>query len=82
LQTQYEERRTRYGVVRCYRSFVIGRYRCHRRCSPSLSITERGDGPTDCCGMRLNLLIRLEAKTLIHSPRLFAARVAAPPTIR
>jgi hypothetical protein len=30
LQVQYEERRTRYGVVKCYRTFVIGRYRCHR----------------------------------------------------
>jgi hypothetical protein len=29
-QAQYEERKTRNGVVKCYRSFVIGRYRCHR----------------------------------------------------
>ena len=28
-QVQYAERRTRYGVVKCYRSFVVGRYRCH-----------------------------------------------------
>lgn len=27
---QYEERRTRHGVVKCYRDFVIGPYRCHR----------------------------------------------------
>ncbi len=30
LQVQYEERRTRSGVVKCYRTFVVGRYRCHR----------------------------------------------------
>jgi hypothetical protein len=29
-QAQYEERKTRNGVVKCYRNFVIGRYRCHR----------------------------------------------------
>ena len=29
-QAQYDERKTRNGVVKCYRSFVIGRYRCHR----------------------------------------------------
>jgi len=28
--TQYAERRTRHGIVKCYRSFVIGRYACHR----------------------------------------------------
>jgi uncharacterized membrane protein len=27
---QYAERRTRHGIVKCYRSFVIGRYACHR----------------------------------------------------
>ncbi len=26
---QYAERRTRHGIVKCYRSFVIGRYACH-----------------------------------------------------
>jgi hypothetical protein len=30
LKVQYEERRTRYGVVKCYRTLVVGRYRCHR----------------------------------------------------
>ena len=29
-QAQNDERKTRNGVVKCYRSFVIGRYRCHR----------------------------------------------------
>jgi len=29
-QAQYEERKTRNGVVKCYRNFVIGRYRCQR----------------------------------------------------
>jgi hypothetical protein len=29
-QAQYDERKTRNGVVKCYRNFVIGRYRCHR----------------------------------------------------
>jgi hypothetical protein len=29
-QAQYYERHTRHGVVKCYRDFVIGRYRCHR----------------------------------------------------
>ncbi len=29
-QTQFAARRTRYGVVKCYRDFVIGPYRCHR----------------------------------------------------
>jgi len=28
-QVQYAERRTRHGVVKCYRDFVIGPYRCH-----------------------------------------------------
>jgi hypothetical protein len=28
-QAQYVERRTRRGVVKCYRDFVIGPYRCH-----------------------------------------------------
>lgn len=26
---QYTERRTRHGVVKCYRDFVVGPYRCH-----------------------------------------------------
>jgi hypothetical protein len=26
---QYYERHTRHGIVKCYRDFVIGRYRCH-----------------------------------------------------
>jgi hypothetical protein len=26
---QYAERRTRHGVVKCYRDLVIGPYRCH-----------------------------------------------------
>jgi hypothetical protein len=46
LQTQYEERRTRYGVVRCYRSFVIGRYRCHRFIDPSVASPLALDGAT------------------------------------
>lgn len=29
-QAQYYERHTRYGVVKCYREFIIGRYVCHR----------------------------------------------------
>jgi hypothetical protein len=29
-QAQYYERHGRHGVVKCYRDFVIGRYRCHR----------------------------------------------------
>jgi hypothetical protein len=29
-QVQNDERTTRNGVVKCYRSFIIGRYRCHR----------------------------------------------------
>ena len=28
-QAQYAERRTRHGVVKCYREFVIGPYRCN-----------------------------------------------------
>ena len=28
--TQYYDRRTRHGYVKCYRDFVIGRYACHR----------------------------------------------------
>jgi len=28
-QAQYDERRTRHGVVKCYRDLVIGPYRCH-----------------------------------------------------
>ena len=28
-QVQYSERRTRHGVVKCYRTLVIGPYRCH-----------------------------------------------------
>jgi hypothetical protein len=28
-QAQYYERHGRHGVVKCYRDFVIGRYRCH-----------------------------------------------------
>jgi hypothetical protein len=27
--TQFYERHTRHGVVKCYRNFVIGRYACH-----------------------------------------------------
>jgi hypothetical protein len=27
--SQYAERRTRHGIVKCYRDFVIGRYACH-----------------------------------------------------
>jgi len=27
-QAQYAERRTRHGVVKCYRDFVVGPYRC------------------------------------------------------
>ena len=29
LQAQYRERRTRHGVMKCYREFVFGPYRCH-----------------------------------------------------
>jgi hypothetical protein len=28
-QAQYAERRVRRGVVKCFRDFVIGPYRCH-----------------------------------------------------
>jgi len=28
-QVQYSERRTRRGIVKCYRDLVIGPYRCH-----------------------------------------------------
>jgi hypothetical protein len=28
-QAQYSERRTRHGIVKCYRDFVVGPYRCH-----------------------------------------------------
>ncbi|MGO9699951.1 MAG: hypothetical protein ACLPX7_11895 [Xanthobacteraceae bacterium] len=28
-QAQYAERRTRHGIVKCYRALVIGPYRCH-----------------------------------------------------
>jgi len=28
-QAQYAERRTRHGIVKCYRDLVIGPYRCH-----------------------------------------------------
>ena len=53
-----------------------------KRCSASWIITEHGDEPTNFCGMRLNLLISLWTKTLIHSPRLFAARVMGRRIIR
>jgi hypothetical protein len=29
LQVQYAERHARHGVVKCYRDFVVGPYRCH-----------------------------------------------------
>jgi len=29
-EAQYAERRTRRGVVKCYRALVVGPYRCHR----------------------------------------------------
>ena len=29
-RVQFAERRTRRGVIKCYREFVIGPYRCHR----------------------------------------------------
>lgn len=29
-QVQYYERHTRRGIVKCYRDFVVGPYRCHR----------------------------------------------------
>jgi hypothetical protein len=28
-QAQFAERRTRHGMVKCYREFVVGPYRCH-----------------------------------------------------
>ncbi len=28
-QAQFAERHTRHGVVKCYRDFVVGPYRCH-----------------------------------------------------
>jgi hypothetical protein len=28
-QAQYAERRVRHGVVKCFRAFVVGPYRCH-----------------------------------------------------
>jgi hypothetical protein len=28
-QAQYYERHTRHGVVKCFRDFVVGPYRCH-----------------------------------------------------
>jgi len=28
-QVQYRERRTRHGVVKCYRDLMVGPYRCH-----------------------------------------------------
>jgi hypothetical protein len=31
---QYIERRTRHGVVKCYRDLVIGPYRCHHYSGP------------------------------------------------
>ncbi len=33
-QVQYIERRTRHGVVKCYRDLVIGPYRCHHYSGP------------------------------------------------
>jgi hypothetical protein len=29
LQAQFAGRRTRHGVVKCYRTLVVGPYRCH-----------------------------------------------------
>jgi len=31
---QYYERRTRHGVVKCYRDLVVGPYHCHRYRAP------------------------------------------------
>ncbi len=28
-QARYAERHTRHGIVKCYREFVVGPYRCH-----------------------------------------------------
>lgn len=33
-QTKYAERHTRHGIVKCYRTLVIGPYRCHYFRSP------------------------------------------------
>jgi hypothetical protein len=33
-QVQYSERHTRRGIVKCYRTLVIGPYRCHYFRSP------------------------------------------------
>jgi hypothetical protein len=33
-QVQYDERHTRHGIVKCYRDFVIGPYRCHHYRNP------------------------------------------------
>jgi hypothetical protein len=33
-QAQYAERKTRHGIVKCYRDFVVGPYRCHYFRSP------------------------------------------------
>ena len=37
-QAQYEERRTRHGMVKCYRDLVIGPYRCHHFRNGQLNI--------------------------------------------
>ncbi len=37
-QVQYDQYRTRHGVVKCYRDLVIGPYRCHRFRNGVLSI--------------------------------------------
>ncbi len=29
-QAQYYERRTRHGIIKCYRALVFGPYTCHR----------------------------------------------------
>ena len=29
-QTQYAERRTKHGYVKCYREFMVGNYVCHK----------------------------------------------------
>jgi hypothetical protein len=33
-RAQYAERKTRHGIVKCYRDFVVGPYRCHYFRSP------------------------------------------------
>ncbi len=33
-QVQYAQRRTRRGVVKCYRDLVVGPYRCHHYRAP------------------------------------------------